>query len=78
MEIAALWIALSVIVGVAAHARGRSAVAWVVVSLFISPVLSLILVLVMNRVDAPSTSEEPKDAPFIDPGYRRPNDWKSS
>jgi hypothetical protein len=51
MSIALLWFGLSLAAGVAAESRGRSGVGWFFLSLIISPILGLIFVLVMNRVD---------------------------
>lgn len=58
MELFVFWILLSIIVGVAASSRGRSGFGWFLLSLFLTPVLMLILVLVLPRrglsADAPS------------------------
>lgn len=47
------WVALSVVVAVAAQHRGRSPIAWGLIALVVSPVIGLLLVLVMNRIDNP-------------------------
>lgn len=47
MEIFFFWLIASIIVAVAAAARGRTGFGWFVLSLIISPLLSLILVLVL-------------------------------
>jgi hypothetical protein len=44
------WIVVCVVVGIAATARGRSLIAWSLLSVFISPVVGLLLLLVLpNR-----------------------------
>lgn len=49
MEVFLLWAAFSVVVGIAASARGRSGFGWFLLSLVISPLIALILVLVMQN-----------------------------
>jgi phosphotransferase system glucose/maltose/N-acetylglucosamine-specific IIC component len=52
LEIAFLWFAFAVVVGVAASARGRNGVGWFVLALIISPLIALLLVLVMRRPES--------------------------
>jgi hypothetical protein len=47
MEIAIVWFLLSLVVAVAAQARGRSGLAWCLVSIAVSPAIGLLLVLVL-------------------------------
>ena len=42
------WVGLGVVVAIAANARGRSAIGWFLIAIFLSPVLALIAVLVMG------------------------------
>ncbi|WP_375762864.1 hypothetical protein ACE10X_22385 [Bradyrhizobium sp. Pha-3] len=58
MEIFLFWVGFSILVAVAANARGRSGIGWFFLSLVISPLLALLFVLVMQRQDAP----EPRPA----------------
>lgn len=53
MEILLFWFGFSILVAVAASARGRSAIGWFLLSVVISPLLALLFVLVMQRKDAP-------------------------
>lgn len=46
------WFTLSIIVGVAARGRGRSGFGWFILSALISPLFSLILLLVLPKVGA--------------------------
>lgn len=48
-----LWVALCIVVAVAAQHRGRSPVAWGLMALILSPLIAGLLVLVMNRVEVP-------------------------
>lgn len=50
MELVLFWLLFSIIVGVAASSRGRSGFGWFLLSMIISPILSLILVLVLPRI----------------------------
>jgi hypothetical protein len=51
MEFVLFWIGLAVVAGVAANARGRSGIGWFFLSLVISPVIGLLAVLVMRRIE---------------------------
>jgi hypothetical protein len=65
MGIAFFWIAFSVVVGVAANARGRDGVGWFFLALLISPLIALLLVLVMQRRDKEIvTSSNSPQVPF--------------
>ena len=55
------WIALSVVVALLAEARGRSAIAWAVLSLMVSPILAGLVVLVLP--DLKKEAEEGRRAP---------------
>lgn len=57
MEIVFIWIIGSIIVAVAAKARGRSPVAWLALSVLLSPLLMLVLVLVMGKASDHGTPE---------------------
>ncbi|MGF6309943.1 phosphotransferase system glucose/maltose/N-acetylglucosamine-specific IIC component [Bradyrhizobium sp. i1.8.4] len=52
MEIFFFWFALSIVVGVAANARGRDGFGWFVLAIVLTPVIALLLVLVMKRKDS--------------------------
>ena len=43
------WIMFTVLVGVTAHTRNRSAVRWVAGSLFITPLMALLFILVLGN-----------------------------
>jgi hypothetical protein len=47
------WLIFAVVVGVAANARGRSGFGWFLVALLISPLVALVLVLVMKKIEPP-------------------------
>lgn len=55
MEIALFWIALAVVVGVAANARGRNGYLWFFIAVVVSPLIALLLVLVMQNLRQSST-----------------------
>src|SRR6266481_4814972 len=55
MEIVFFWFCFSIVVAVAANARGREGVLWFFISVIISPLIALLLVLVMDRKNAPPT-----------------------
>jgi hypothetical protein len=57
MELFAFWAIFSVVIGVGANARGRSALGWFLLALLISPLLALILLLVL-----PSVGDEPRQS----------------
>lgn len=50
MEVILLWLGLSVVVGIAASSRGRSGFGWFLLSIFFTPLLTLLAVLVMPGV----------------------------
>lgn len=55
MEIFAFWFFFSIAVGVLASNRGRSGFLWFIFSIFLSPLLGVIFVLVMqNLKDSPN------------------------
>ncbi|MEH2569665.1 hypothetical protein [Bradyrhizobium sp. AZCC 2289] len=56
MEIVLFWIGLSIVVGVAANARGREGILWFFLALVISPLIALLAVLVMERKNAPAAA----------------------
>jgi hypothetical protein len=63
MEIAFLWFAFALVVGVAAGSRGRNGVGWFVLSLFISPLIGLLLVLVMPSQQPDNEQKQVSNAP---------------
>ncbi|WFU62701.1 hypothetical protein [Bradyrhizobium brasilense] len=63
MEVVVLfWLGFSIVVGVAANARGRSGPGWFLLSLIISPLIALLLVLVMQSKNAVSVAAAPAAA----------------
>jgi hypothetical protein len=44
-----LWVALSIVVGVAANSRGRNSLIWILLSLFLSPLIAGLLLLALPR-----------------------------
>jgi hypothetical protein len=69
MEIAFLWFAFAIVVGVAADARGRHGVGWFFLALIISPVIAFLLVLVMRRQEtAPTLTVQPFEPDGIHAG----------
>jgi hypothetical protein len=71
VEIAFLWFAFAVVVGVAASARGRNGAGWFILALFISPLIALLLVLVMGRQEseaAPALAARPFEPDGIHAG----------
>lgn len=46
-----IWLALAVIVGVAANTKGRSGAVWVLLALVISPLIAGLLLLALPRLD---------------------------
>jgi hypothetical protein len=52
MELVLFYFALAAVVGVAANARGRSAVGWFLLSLVISPLIAGLLVIALPRIGA--------------------------
>jgi hypothetical protein len=52
MEIILFWFGLAIVIGVAAHYRGRSGFGWFLLSLVISPILTGLLLFVMPRQNA--------------------------
>ncbi len=59
MEIVLLWVGFTVVVGVLASRKQRSVFGWVVLSLFISPLLAGLLLLVL-----PSNAEGNAQCPY--------------
>lgn len=56
MEIIAVWVIFSIVVGIGAAYRGRSGIGWIFLSLLISPLLALILLMLLpSRRVAPGT-----------------------
>lgn len=60
MEIALFWIAFSVVIGIAAGARGRSSGGWCVLALIISPVLALVLLVLLPKLKGEGAAPTPK------------------
>lgn len=46
-----LWFAFAVVIGVAAHHRGRNALMWLLLALFISPMIAGFLLIALPRQD---------------------------
>lgn len=59
MEIVFFWVVGSIIVAAAAKARGRSAIAWLFLSVLFSPLLMLVAVLVMGKPTDAADLERP-------------------
>jgi hypothetical protein len=60
-----IWLIISVVVGVAANSRGRSGFGWFLISVFLSPILALLFLLVFP----PLTHE--RDLKFDDAELRK-------
>jgi hypothetical protein len=60
------WLICAIVVAVAAEARGRNGFGWLVLAVFISPLLALILVLVI-----PNLKQEKMLAAIAEAGNRR-------
>lgn len=59
------WVAMAFVVGVAASSRGRSGVAWFLVSLFVTPIITGLLVLALPSIDRKALSfEHTRDSNF--------------
>lgn len=61
MEIAVLWFGLAVVIGVAASHRGRSGFGWFLLTVFISPVLTGLLLLALPRLNDPQSQRATPD-----------------
>ena len=59
------WVIFAVIVAIAANSRGRSAIGWFLLAIFISPLLALIAVLVMGP--APHEAVQPAQVVYAAP-----------
>jgi hypothetical protein len=75
MEIAFFWILFSVVVGVAANARGRDGVGWFFLALIISPLVALLLVLVMQKGGSPDAPDAARP-PFMALSRREIKEWQ--
>lgn len=60
MELFLFWIVISVLVGVFASSKNRSGFGWGLLSLLISPVITLIIVALLPRKEQASQSLEDK------------------
>lgn len=60
MEIVLIWFVGAIAVGVGASSRGRSGFGWFILSLLISPLLTLILLLVMPNLAEKAAAEATK------------------
>ena len=58
LSITFFWILFTALVGAAASTRNRTVFGWVVGSLFVSPFIALLFLLVMGKVDKPSIHEQ--------------------
>lgn len=54
------WVLFAGVVGLAAHARGRSGIGWFFIGVLVSPVLALIAVLVMQNLNDGSVDSLPR------------------
>jgi hypothetical protein len=62
MEIFVFWVLFAIIVGVAAGSRGRSGWGWFFLAVLISPLLAIILLALMPRLDQPVSVSVPVPA----------------
>ena len=60
MELFIFWLILSIVVGVFAGTKNRSGFGWFMLSLLISPIITLILVAILPRRSSPPVSLEGK------------------
>lgn len=60
MELFLFWLILSIVVGVFAGSKNRSGFGWFLLSLFISPIITLILLAILPRRGSMSVSLEGK------------------
>jgi hypothetical protein len=58
MLILFFWILFTVLVGVAAHTRNRSVIGWVVGSFFLTPLIALLFILILGKIEQPSIAEQ--------------------
>ncbi len=56
------YLIISIVVGIAAHSRGRGPFAWFLISLLLSPVLALLLLLVFPAKPRSRTKDDYDDA----------------
>lgn len=63
MELLLLWIAGAIVVGIIAGSRNRSGFGWFLLSLLISPLLTLILVALLPGRPAATTETKAPDEP---------------
>lgn len=61
MTIIFVYVALTIIVGVAANSRGRSGIGWFLLALLISPLIAGLLVLALRRIDRDVIASEKRD-----------------
>jgi 4-amino-4-deoxy-L-arabinose transferase-like glycosyltransferase len=68
------WAAMAFVVGVAAQNRGRSGVGWFLVSLFVTPIITGLLLLALPRIDHEVLAfERSRDANFRNlPSFHEP------
>src|SRR5262249_26312322 len=62
MEIILFWLGLAIIVGVAGNTRGRSGLAWFLLSLLITPILTGLLLLALPKIEP--QAERRRTGPF--------------
>jgi hypothetical protein len=60
MLILFFWILFTVLVGTAAYTRNRSVIGWVVSSFFVTPLIALLFILVLGKLEKPSIPEQRK------------------
>jgi hypothetical protein len=62
MEIFLFWIGLAIVIGVAAHYRGRSGFGWMLLAMILSPILIGLLLFVIPRVDVSVTVQQTRSS----------------
>lgn len=66
MLIAIIWVVLAVVVGVAAHERGRSGFSWFLVAVIISPLIAGILLVIFPDLRTHALLEDIRNASSVD------------
>lgn len=64
MEIFLLWIGASIVVAIGASNRGRGGFGWFLLSMIFSPLLTLVALLLLPKIDpdAPVLADDPSDS----------------
>jgi len=58
-----IWLAFSIFVGIRAKARGRSAMAWFFISIFLTPVLAVLALFLLPELNNPGFERVAPQAP---------------